>query len=212
MERKGSLIWHVVFASALAFFSLTHTDISFAQSNPCAPKASKQVPNPCAVKATKGDQNPCVAKNPCAANPCAPGAKGGATSAKAVTVTGEVAKVDPNAKKLVVKRGNGQLNLAVSAHGVIRDGAKVKSLREIKPGEKVTVSYVDTGKEQTAWYVYLASAAATANPCGGNPCAAKNPCAANPCAVKTKSAAKNPCSANPCAAKQPCAPPSTKRR
>ncbi len=212
MEKKRSLTCHVVFVSALAFFSLTRADASFAQSNPCAPKANKQAANPCAEKAAKGSQNPCATKNPCAPNPCAPGGKGSAASAKAVTVTGEVAKVDLNAKKLVVKRGNGQFDLAVSAHGVIRGGTKVKSLGEIKRGEKVTVSYVDSGKERTAWYVYLASAAATANPCGGNPCAAKNPCAANPCAVKTKSTAKNPCSANPCAAKQPCAPKSTKGR
>ena len=145
-------------------------NVSFAQSNPCAPKANKQAANPCAAK------NPCSAKNPCAANPCASGAKHDAAVGKAVTARGEVARVDSTGKKLILKRENGQLDLAVSQHSVIRDGVKVKSLNDLKPGQKVMVSYVDTGKERTAWYVYTASATSMANPCGGNPCAA-NPCA-----------------------------------
>jgi hypothetical protein len=205
METKKNVLFRFALLMALAFFA--RDDVSFAQSNPCAPKANPcAAKNPCAV-------NPCAAKNPCAANPCAAGGKGGgAAVGKAITTRGEVARVDPAGKKLVLKRESGQLDLAVSQHSVIRDGAKVKSLKDLKPGEKVTVSYIDTGKERTAWYVYSASAAAMANPCGGNPCAAKNPCSANPCAVKTKSGAKNPCAANPCAAKNPCAPKATKGR
>jgi len=193
-----------------------------------AGETMKDSGNPCAAK------NPCSAKNPCAANPCASGGGGGSVAGKAITVRGEVAKVDPKGKTIVIKRANGQLSLAVSPHSVIRNGAKVKSLRDLKAGEKVMVSYVDTGKERTAWYVYASSAAAMANPCGGNPCAAKNPCAANPCAAKNPCAvnpcaaknpcganpcaikasrgAKNPCAANPCAAKNPCAPKGATRR
>ena len=185
--------------------------VSFAQGNPCAAKPSK------------ASKNPCSSKNPCAANPCAPGAGGGAVSGKAITVRGEIAKVDAGGKKLVLKRDSGQMELAVGQHSVIREGAKVKRLGDLKPGDKVLVSYVDTGKARTVWYVYAGSAA-IANPCGGNPCAAGNPCApkakrgaanpcgANPCAVKGKPAAKNPCAANPCATKNPCAAKSVKGR
>lgn len=200
MKYQKSLSWGLLSSVSLAILLVTQPEISLAQSNPCA------------AKAPKGSPNPCAAKNPCSANPCAPGSKGGAAAGKAVTVRGEVAKVDPGAKRLVLKREGGQLDLAVGPHAVIRDGAKVKSLKDLKAGEKVLVSYVDTGKERTAWYVYSTSAAAMANPCGGNPCAAKNPCAANPCAAKAKQAAKNPCAANPCAAKNPCAPKTTKGR
>ncbi len=172
MKCVRSLSWGILYVISAGFLVVTQSEISFAQANPCA------------AKAPKGSQNPCAGKNPCAANPCAPGGKGGAATAKAITVRGEVAKVDPTGKKIVIRRENGQLDLVVSQHSVIRDGAKVKSLKDLKPGEKVIVSYVDTGKERTAWYVYTALAAAMANPCGGNPCAA-NPCAAkNPCAPK----------------------------
>jgi Cu/Ag efflux protein CusF len=206
MKCVRSLAWGLFYVISIGFLISTQPEISLAQANPCAAKATKQSQNPCAAK------NPCSAKNPCGANPCAPGGKGGVAAGKAVTVRGEVAKVDPGTKKIVLKREGGQLDLAVSQHSVIRDGVKVKSLKDLKPGEKVMVSYVDTGKERTAWYIYSASAAAMANPCAGNPCAAKNPCAANPCAVKATKGAKNPCAANPCAAKNPCAPKGAKGR
>jgi len=201
MKYQKSLSRGLLCSISLAILLVIQPEISLAQSNPCAAKAPKGSPNPCAAK------NPCGAKNPCAANPCAPGGKGGAAAGKAITVRGEVAKVDAGTKRIVLKREGGQLDLAVGPHAVIRDGAKVKSLKDLKAGEKVMVSYVDTGKERTAWYVYSASASAMANPCGGNPCAAKNPCAANPCAAKAKQATKNPC-----AAKNPCAPKTTKGR
>lgn len=203
VRNLSRLIRYIIFGLLLI---LTPSKTALAQGNPCATKAAKSGQNPCAAK------NPCSAKNPCAANPCAPGGKGGAAAGKAVTVVGEVIKVDSGAKKIILKRESGQLDLAVGAHAVVREGARIKSLKDLKPGEKITVSYVDTGKQRTVWYVYAGSAA-MANPCGGgNPCAAKNPCAANPCAVKTKSAVKNPCTANPCAAKNPCAPKTSKRR
>ncbi|MGB7951969.1 MAG: hypothetical protein WCH75_30140, partial [Candidatus Binatia bacterium] len=202
MTCVRSLSWGLLHVISVGFLISTQPEIALAQANPCAAKATKANPNPCAA------QNPCSAKNPCAGNPCAPGGKAGAAAGKAVTVRGEVAKVDGGAKKIVLKREGGQLDLAVGPHAVIRDGAKVKSLKDLKPGEKVMVSYVDTGKERTVWYIYSASAA-MANPCGGNPCAAvnpcapkakkcsANPCAANPCAAKGKQSPKNPCAANP---------------
>ena len=206
MKRVMNLSWGILYLiSALSLISV-HPDFALAQGNPCAPKATKRSQNPCAAK------NPCSGGNPCAVNPCAPGGKGGAAAGKAITVRGEVAKIDAGAKRISLKRESGQLDLVVGSHAVIRDGAKVKSLKDLKPGQRVMVSYVDTGKERTAWYVYTASAAAMANPCGGNPCAAKNPCAANPCAAKAVKGAKNPCAANPCAAKNPCAPKGAKRR
>jgi hypothetical protein len=174
-------------------FVLAQAGAASAQVNPCAPKGKTQVSNPCAAK------NPCSMKNPCAANPCAPGGAGGA-SGKAITVRGEIAKVDPSARKLVLKRDGGQLDLAVGQHSVVREGAKVKRLSDLKPGEKVMVSYVDTGKDRTAWYIYAGSVA-MANPCGANPCAAKG-----------KPATKNPCAANPCGAKNPCAVKGAKGR
>jgi hypothetical protein len=178
---------------------VTQSGIALAQGNPCAAKANQGGKNPC------GARNPCSAQNPCAANPCAPGGKGGTTTAKAVTVRGEIARVDPSARKLILKRDTGQLDLSVSQHSVIREGAKLKTLGDLKPGDKVMVSYVDSGRARTAWYVYAGSAA-TANPCGGNPCAANNPCA-----PKAKKGSVNPCAANPCApkgkqvGKNPCA-------
>lgn len=212
MKRSMNGCWGILYLfSALSLLS-THPDFAFAQSNPCAATTTRRSQNP------RAPANPCSAKNPCAANPCAPGGKAGAAAAKAITVRGEVAKVDPSAKKLVLKRDVGQLDLSVSQHSVIRQGAKLKRLGDLKPGDKVMVSYVDTGKERTAWYVY-AGFAAMANPCAAvNPCSPKakkgsaNPCGANPCAAKGKQSAKNPCAANPCGAKNPCAAKGVKGR
>ena len=173
---------HFILAVVAAAFLLA-PGLTFAQANPCAPKTKQKSQNPCAV-------NPCAAKNPCAANPCAPGGQGAGAGGKAITVRGEVARVEPSLGKLVLNVGGKQVDLALSKHSVVREGTQVKRLADIKPGEKVTVSYVESGKERTAWYIYLASAASVANPCGANPCAAKNPCAP-----------KNPCAANPCAPK-----------
>jgi len=196
--RRSASGFCCLFLAGAALFFLPA--LASAQSNPCAPKAKRGSQNPCAV-------NPCAVKNPCAANPCAPGGRAAGPSAKAVTVRGEVARLDPSLKKLVLKAEGKQIDLALGRYAVVREGPKAKSVKELKPGKKVTVSYVDSGKERTAWYVYLASAAQIANPCAVNPCAVKNPCAAKqPCAPKAKKAPKNPCAANPCAVKSPCAP------
>ena len=194
MKQSVRPSWVVLSFVSMIFLSATYTDTSLAQRNPCAAKPGKRTQNPCAPA------NPCAAKNPCAVNPCAPGARGGTATAKAVTVRGEVAKIDTGTRKLVLKREGGRLELSMSQHSVIREGAKVKKLTNLKPGENVFVSYVDGGKDRTAWYVYVVPGTAMANPCGGNPCAA-----ANPCAVQGKPSAKNPCATNPCAAKNPCA-------
>lgn len=192
----------------MSLLFLTLPNLSLAQTNPCAPKARKASQNPCAV-------NPCAVKNPCAANPCAPGGQAAGASGKAITVRGEVVKIDPSGK-LVLKADGKQIDLSLGKYSVVREGAKVTSPKEIKPGDRVTVSYVESGKDRTAWYVYLASAASVANPCApkqpcaANPCAAKNPCA--PKATKAKKPAQNPCAANPCAAKQPCAPKARKAK
>lgn len=167
----------------LAVFLLALPNPARAQANPCAPKGKQKSQNPCAA-------NPCAVKNPCAVNPCAPGGQRAGAGGKAITVRGEVTRVEPSSGKLVLKVEGKQLDLTLSKHSVVRVGAQVKRLTDIKPGEKVTVSYVESGKERTAWYVYLASAAPVGNPCAANPCAAKNPCAA-----------RNPCGANPCAPK-----------
>jgi len=200
MRSVKSLTGGLCCAIFVGLFSLTLPSVLPAQTNPCAPKAKKPSQNPCAA-------NPCAVKNPCAANPCAPGGQAAQASGKAITARGEVVKVDPNSRKLVLRAEGKQIDLALGRYAVVREGPKVKSLKELKPGEKVTVSYVDSGKERTAWYVYLASAAQIANPCAANPCAVKNPCALKqPCAPKAKKSSKNPCAANPCAVKQPCAP------
>ncbi len=200
MRSVKSLSCGLCCAIFVGLFFLTLPSIAPAQTNPCAPKAKKAFQNPCAV-------NPCSVKNPCAANPCAPGGQAAGAGGKATTVRGEVIKVDPNSRKLALKADGKQIDLALGRYAVVREGPKVKTLREIKPGEKVTVSYVESGKDRTAWYIYLASAAPVGNPCAANPCAIKNPCAAKqPCAPKAKKASKNPCAANPCAVKNPCAP------
>ena len=183
---------------AILLFGFPH--LALAQANPCAPKAKQKSLNPCAA-------NPCAAKNPCAANPCAPGGRSAGAGGKAITVRGEVARVEPGSGKLVLKADGKQLDLTLSKYSVVRAGSQVKRLANVKPGEKVTVSYVESGKDRTAWYVYLASAAPMGNPCAANPCAVKNPCGpGQPCAPKAKKASQNPCAAkNPCAA-NPCAP------
>lgn len=167
----------------LAVLLLALPNPAHTQSNPCAPKGKQKSQNPCAA-------NPCAVKNPCAANPCAPGGQRAGAGGKAITVRGEVARVEPGSGKLVLKVEGKQLDLTLSKHSVVRAGAQVRRLADVKPGEKITVSYVESGKERTAWYIYLAAAAQVANPCVANPCAARNPCAA-----------KNPCAANPCAPK-----------
>lgn len=194
---------HSVFL-AILLFGLPH--LALAQANPCAPKAKQKSQNPCAA-------NPCAAKNPCAANPCAPGGRSGGAGGKAITVRGEVVRVEPGSGKLVLKADGKQLDLTLSKYSVVRGGSQLKRLTDVKPGEKVTVSYVESGKERTAWYVYLASAAPMGNPCAANPCAAKNPCGpGQPCAPKAKKASQNPCAAkNPCAA-NPCAPKGKKAK
>ncbi|MBI4527038.1 MAG: hypothetical protein HY695_24850 [Deltaproteobacteria bacterium] len=170
MKKAKHLTLGFCFA-VMAALPLVLPAFSYAQSNPCSPTTKK------------------ATRNPCAANPCGPGAAAAPTG-KAITARGEVVRVDPNAKKLVLKADGRQLDLTFGKYAVVREGAQVKPLNAIKPGEKVTVSYVESGKERTAWYVYLASAASAANPCAANPCAVKNPCAA-----------QNPCAANPCAPK-----------
>jgi hypothetical protein len=117
-------------------------------------------------------------------------------------VRGEIVRVNPGSGKIVIKANGKQLDLTLAKYSVVRQGPKVKTIRDIKRGDKVTVSYVDSGRARTAWYIYLASGASVANPCSSNPCAARNPCAAkNPCAARNPCAAKNPCAANPCAAR-----------
>ncbi len=210
MKTAKYLVYACSCAIFISFLLSVAPHPSFAQSNPCAQnpcaaKASKTsrnpcaanpcaVPNPCASKAKAARNpcaaNPCAARNPCAANPCAPGARASGPAAKAVMVRGEIIKLDPGARKLVVRVAGKQLDFTLSKYSVVREGSKTKSLKEVKPGDKVTVSYVQNGGDRTAWYVYLAAAASVANPCGGNPCAVKNPCSA-----------RNPCAANPCATK-----------
>lgn len=176
----------------LGLFLVTTPHLTLAQANPCSGRNPCAAKNPCAA-------NPCSA-NPCAANPCAPSGRAAGPSAKAVMVRGEVTRIDPNSGRLLLKTAGKQIDLNLSKHAVVREGPKVKKISQVKPGNRAMVSYVESRKNRTAWYVYLVSAASVGNPCAANPCAAKNPCAPrNPCAA-------NPCSANPCAAKNPCAP------
>lgn len=177
----------------LALFLVPQSS-SLAQSNPCAAGNPCAAKNPCAA-------NPCSA-NPCAANPCAPGGGAAGPTAKAVMARGEVTKIEPNSGRLLLKTADKHLDLTLSKHVVVRQGEKVKKVNQLKPGDRAMISYVESGNDRTAWYVYLASAASVGNPCAANPCAAKNPCAANPCSPNP--CAANPCAANPCAPRNPC--------
>lgn len=213
--RVAFQAFFLVFSGGILLLGLPQNP--YAQANPCAPRGSQNpcaVTNPCAPRPGKAAQNPCAV-----VNPCAPGGQAAAAIGRAITARGEIAKVDSKSGRLVLKSQGKQIDLKASKYMVVRDGPKVKPLKGLKAGEKVTVSYVDTGKDRTAWYVYLASAALAANPCAANPCAVRNPCApanpcaANPCAPKAKRAVKNPCAAaNPCAVSNPCAPKSGKTR
>lgn len=175
-----------------------------AQANPCAA-------NPCAAKAANPcAANPCAAKavNPC--NPCAGAAMVAAPKAKAVTMLAQVVRVEQGQNLLVIQHAGQTYNLSVDRRTLFTQGTQRRSFGDLRPegGDRVTVSFLDYGKQKKARYVYIAKAGAgmAANPCAANPCAAKpvNPCAPkaeNPCAPK----AANPCAANPCAAKNPCA-------
>ena len=119
-------------------------------------------------------------------------------------IKADIIAADP-AKNLVSVRHEGKdLTLQLDKLSVVRQGPTLKTPADLKPGTKATISYVERDGQRKAKYVYLAAAAA-ANPCGANPCAAKsNPCAAkaNPCGAKANpcgAKAKNPCAANPCA-------------
>jgi len=211
--------------------------LAFSEGSPCAPKAKKPktgaaspcapASQPCALKGQPcaPSRQPCAPKGPCAPSgqPCAPGARPAGPSAKAVMVIGQVAKVDPGARKLVVSADGRQIDVALGKYAIVREGPKVKSLREVRPGARVTVSYVDSGRERTAWFVYLASAARVASPCApagpcavrspcapAGPCAPRSPCAPQPCAPKAKKPTQ-PCAPQPCAV-QPCAPKGKKAR
>ncbi len=169
-------------------------------TNPCAAKAA----NPCAPKAA----NPCAAKpaNPC--NPCAGAAMAAGPKAKAVTMRAQVVRVEQGENRLTIQHEGQTVGLDVDRKTSFTRGTQKRSFGDLKPGDRVTVSFLDYGKQKKARYVYIAQAGAgmAANPCAANPCAAKpvnpcapkaaNPCAANPCA------AKNPCAANPCAPKK----------
>ncbi len=174
--REATLV--VAFVGLVAF-SLTGTGEAGSRKakNPCAA-------NPCAT-------NPCAGANPC--NPCAGGGMAASPSAKAVMVLGEVAS-EPSASRLTIRADGKRFTLEVDRMTLFREGANVKSFKDLKPGDEVTVSALDKGGKLRALYVYKRVRKA-----GGNPC---NPCAANPCAAKNPCAPKNPCATNPCSPKR----------
>jgi len=114
-------------------------------------------------------------------------------SAKAVMLLGEVAS-EPSGNRLTIKADGRRLTLEVDRMTLFREGPTIKSFKDLKPGDEVTVSALDKGGKLRALYVYKRMARA-----GGNPC---NPCATNPCAAKNPCAPKNPCGANPCPPKR----------
>ncbi|MFQ5846722.1 MAG: hypothetical protein ACE5IQ_03500 [Candidatus Methylomirabilales bacterium] len=190
--------WSVVCTMALAgllAFASPPVEAAYHGSNPCAANPC----NPCAAKAMNpcaaNPCNPCAAKNPCAANPCNPcAAKGVARGPIPVrTVWGQVVSASP--RSLAVKTDGRTLNLQLTRRTEIKmasQGMERKTLRDIRPGARVAVSFLDNNGSRRAAYVYLTRAAA--NPCAANPC---NPCAAkNPCAGRSM----NPC--NPCGARR----------
>ncbi len=151
--------------------------------------ALKKAKNPCAVNPCAA--NPCAGANPC--NPCAGGGKAGGPSAKAVMILGKVDST-PSANVLRVRADGKRLDLEVGSMTLFREGPTIKSFKDLKPGDEVTVSALEKGGKFRALYVYKRMARA-----GGNPC---NPCAANPCAAKNPCTIKNPCAGNPCSPKR----------
>lgn len=174
--------WRAAISTALAgLFAVT-----LVATGEAAPKKAK---NPCAANPCAA--NPCAAGNPC--NPCAGRSMVAGPSAKAVMLLGEVAS-KPSANRLTIKADGKRFTLEVDRMTLFREGANVKSFKDLKPGDEVTVSALDKGGKLRALYVYKRVRKA-----GGNPC---NPCAANPCAAKNPCAPKNPCAANPCSPKR----------
>ncbi|HTE17356.1 MAG TPA: DUF5666 domain-containing protein, partial [Armatimonadota bacterium] len=69
-----------------------------------------------------------------------------ADASQAVTVTGTVAVVDPNARTLSVQTQNGVLQLQVPVNADIRiDGRSVR-LSDVEPGDRVQVTFLRTGQ------------------------------------------------------------------
>ena len=124
MRNTKALSYRLFGTIFLALLLLALPNPARAQANPCAPKGKQKSQNPCAV-------NPCAVKNPCAANPCAPGGQSAGAGGKAITVRGEVARVEPSSGKLVLKVEGKQLDLTLSKHSVVRAGTQVKRLSEV---------------------------------------------------------------------------------
>ena len=96
MRNTKALSYRLFGTIFLALLLLALPNPARAQANPCAPKGKQK------------------AQNPCAANPCAPGGQSAGAGAKAITVRGEVVRVEPGSGKLVLKVEGKQLDLTLS--------------------------------------------------------------------------------------------------
>lgn len=87
---------------------------------------------------------------------------GGAStsSAKDTTnqFTGEISRIDSARKILVVKQQGPhmkEMNFALASNAEIKSGYLTKDLEDLKPGERVKVSYVDQGSKHEAQRIDL---------------------------------------------------------
>ncbi|MBI5057435.1 MAG: hypothetical protein HZB61_12545 [Nitrospirae bacterium] len=71
-------------------------------------------------------------------------------AAKHVQVTGEITAVDAAAKTLTVKGKKGDVAISVDDKTKIMAGKDMKTLADLKTGEKVTVKYTEADGKNTA--------------------------------------------------------------
>jgi len=78
--------------------------------------------------------------------------------AKSTQVTGEITAVDAAANTFTVKGRKGDVTLSVDDKTKIMAGKEVKTLADLKAGEKVTVKYIETDGKNMAKGVKIKTA------------------------------------------------------
>lgn len=131
MKKALALIISVLFVFAV-------TAMSFAAEE------KKAAPAPAEKKAApaKVEEKKAPAKEEKAVEKKAP--------AKVKMVTGDVAAVDAKAKTITVKGKKGDITAMVDDKTKIMMGKDVKTLADVKAGDKVTVKYSETDGKMTA--------------------------------------------------------------
>ncbi len=73
----------------------------------------------------------------------------------AVKLTGKVKDVDVDEQSLVVGDSNGDIIVYLESSSKIKMGSQAKSLKDIKVGSVIEVSYIKTGEEKVVQTILL---------------------------------------------------------